>query len=176
MLMIGICGASGSGKSTLAKELANKLNQRCVYLKQDSYYKDHPDMSFEERERINYDEPSAFEYEALLADLHELRAGRPITTKNYDYSQHRRCDSTERIEPADVVLLEGIHVFYDEAVRDLLDFKIFIQVVRTCACFGASSATSATAAAAWRAFIASIWRASSPCMKNTYAITSSMPI
>ena len=85
-------------------------------------------MSFEERERINYDEPSAFEYEALLADLHELRAGRPITTKNYDYSQHRRCDSTERIEPADVVLLEGIHVFYDEAVRDLLDFKIFIQV------------------------------------------------
>ena len=53
MLMIGICGASGSGKSTLAKELANKLNQRCVYLKQDSYYKDHPDMSFEERERIN---------------------------------------------------------------------------------------------------------------------------
>ena len=125
MLMIGICGASGSGKSTLAKELANKLNQRCVYLKQDSYYKDHPDMSFEERERINYDEPSAFEYEALLADLH---AGRPITTKNYDYSQHRRCDSTERIEPADVVLLEGIHVFYDEAVRDLLDFKIFIQV------------------------------------------------
>ena len=128
MLTIGICGASGSGKSTLAKELANKLNQRCVYLKQDSYYKDHPDMSFEERERINYDEPSAFEYEALLADLHELRAGRPITTKNYDYSQHRRCDSTERIEPADVVLLEGIHVFYDEAVRDLLDFKIFIQV------------------------------------------------
>lgn len=128
MLMIGICGASGSGKSTLAKELANKLNQRCVYLKQDSYYKDHPDMSFEERERINYDEPSAFEYEALLADLHELRAGRPITTKNYDYSQHRRCDSTERIEPADVVLLEGIRVFYDEAVRDLLDFKIFIQV------------------------------------------------
>ena len=126
MLMIGICGASGSGKSTLAKELANKRNQRCVYLKQDSYYKDHPDMSFEERERINYDEPSAFEYEALLADLHELRAGRPITTKNYDYSQHRRCDSTERIEPADVVLLEGIHVFYDEAVRDLLDFKIFI--------------------------------------------------
>ena len=62
MLMIGICGASGIGKSTLAKELANKLSQRCVYLKQDSYYKDHPDMSFEERERINYDEPSAFEY------------------------------------------------------------------------------------------------------------------
>ena len=85
-------------------------------------------MTFEERERINYDEPDAFEHSALLNDLVELRAGHAITAKNYDYTQHRRCDSSERIEPADVVLVEGIHVFYDEAVRDMLDFKIFIQV------------------------------------------------
>lgn len=128
MLIIGICGASGSGKSTLARELSNRLEGHCVYLKQDSYYKDHPDMTFEERERINYDEPDAFEHSALLNDLVELRAGHAITAKNYDYTQHRRCDSSERIEPADVVLVEGIHVFYDEAVRDMLDFKIFIQV------------------------------------------------
>ena len=128
MLIIGICGASGSGKSTLARELSNRLEGRCVYLKQDSYYKDHPDMSFEERERINYDEPDAFEHSALLSDLIELRAGRAITAKNYDYTQHRRCDSAEQIEPADVVLVEGIHVFYDAAVREMLDFKIFIQV------------------------------------------------
>lgn len=128
MLIIGICGASGSGKSTLARELSNRLEGRCVYLKQDSYYKDHPDMSFEERERINYDEPDAFEHSALLNDLIELRAGRAITAKNYDYTQHRRCDSAEQIEPADVVLVEGIHVFYDAAVREMLDFKIFIQV------------------------------------------------
>lgn len=128
MLIIGICGASGSGKSTLARELSNRLEGRCVYLKQDSYYKDHPDMSFEERERINYDEPDAFEHSALLNDLIELRAGRAITAKNYDYTQHRRCDSAEQIEPADVVLVEGIHVFYDAAVREILDFKIFIQV------------------------------------------------
>lgn len=128
MLFIGICGASGSGKSTLARELSNRLEGHCVYLKQDSYYKDHPDMTFEERERINYDEPDAFEHSALLNDLVELRAGHAITAKNYDYTQHRRCDSSERIEPADVVLVEGIHVFYDEAVRDMLDFKIFIQV------------------------------------------------
>ena len=82
MLIIGICGASGSGKSTLARELSNRLEGRCVYLKQDSYYKDHPDMSFEERERINYDEPDAFEHSALLNDLIELRAGRAITAKN----------------------------------------------------------------------------------------------
>ena len=128
MLIIGICGASGSGKSTLARELSSRLQGRCVYLKQDSYYRDHPNMTFEERERINYDEPEAFEHGTLLEDLRALRAGRPITTKNYDYTQHRRCDSTERIEPADVVLLEGIHVFYDAAVRDMMDFKIFVQV------------------------------------------------
>lgn len=128
MLVIGICGASGSGKSTLARELEARLNKRCVYLKQDSYYRDHPDMSFEDRERINYDEPEAFEHDALRDDLYALREGRPITAKVYDYTQHRRCDSTELIRPADVVLVEGIHVFYDASVRALLDFKIYIQV------------------------------------------------
>ena len=128
MLIIGICGASGSGKSTLARELEAKLNRRCVYLKQDSYYKDHPDMSFEERECINYDEPEAFEHDAMSADLNALREGRSILAKDYDYTAHRRCDSGEEIAPADVVLVEGIHVFYDEAVRDLMDFKIYIQV------------------------------------------------
>jgi len=128
MLVIGICGASGSGKSTLAKELEARLNKRCVYLKQDCYYKDHPHMSFEERVHINYDEPQAFEHELLLEDLNSLREGKPITAKNYDYAQHRRCDTDEKIEPADVVLIEGIHVFYDEAVRNMLDFKIYIQV------------------------------------------------
>ena len=128
MLIIGICGASGSGKSTLAEELEKRLNRRCIYLKQDSYYKDHPDMSFEERERINYDEPDAFEHDALRDDLFALREGKSITAKVYDYAEHRRCDPAETIEPADVVLIEGIHVFYDAAVRDLLDFKIYVQV------------------------------------------------
>jgi len=128
MLVIGICGASGSGKSTLARELEAKLNKRCVYLKQDSYYKDHSDMSFEERVHINYDEPEAFEHDLLRNDIHALREGRSITAKDYDYTEHRRCDSGVEIQPADVVLIEGIHVFYDEAVRDLLDFKIYIQV------------------------------------------------
>ena len=128
MLMIGICGPSGSGKSTLARELSERLQGNCVYLKQDSYYRDHPDMSFEERERINYDEPEAFEHDELLKDLISLRSGNPITAKNYDYSTHRRRDTEHSIQPADVVLLEGIHVFYSREVRDILDFKIYIQV------------------------------------------------
>ena len=128
MLIIGICGASGSGKSTMAKALSTRLEKPCIYIKQDSYYKDHPDMSFEERERINYDEPAAFEHDALRDDLIRLRNGQSITAKEYDYTQHRRCDPGITIQPTDVVLIEGIHVFYDPEVRDLLDFKIYIQV------------------------------------------------
>jgi len=128
MLIIGICGASGSGKSTMAKALAARLERPCIYIKQDSYYKDHPDMSFEERARINYDEPAAFEHDALRDDLIRLRNGQSITAKEYDYTQHRRCDPDVTIEPADVVLIEGIHVFYDPEVRELMDFKIYIQV------------------------------------------------
>ena len=75
MLIIGICGASGSGKSTLAKSLASRLEKPCVYIKQDSYYKDHPDMSYEERCLINYDEPEIFEHDVLREDLMRLRSG-----------------------------------------------------------------------------------------------------
>lgn len=128
MLIIGICGASGSGKSTLAEELERKIQTSCILLKQDSYYKDHPDMDFLQREHINYDEPIAFEHDVLRNDLAALREGKSITRKGYDYKLHRRCDSDSPIHPADVVLLEGIHVFYDSAVREQLDFKIFIQV------------------------------------------------
>ena len=128
MLIIGICGASGSGKSTLAKALASRLDKPCVYIKQDSYYKDHPDMTYEERCLINYDEPQAFEHDVLRDDLYRLRRGESISTKDYDYTQHRRCDPDTMIEPADVVLIEGIHVFYDPEVRDLLDFRIYVQV------------------------------------------------
>lgn len=128
MLMIGICGASGSGKSTLATALAGAIQGRCVLLAQDSYYKNHPDLPFSQREKINYDEPDAFEHDLLLGDLKELAAGRPITRKAYDYAQHLRCDSPELIQPADVLILEGIHCFYDAGVRDMLDFKIYIRV------------------------------------------------
>jgi len=112
----------------LADELAAKLDKKCVYLKQDSYYRDHSDLPFEERERINYDEPSVFEHDLLRDDLFALREGKCITTKGYDYANHKRADSNELIEPADVVIIEGIHVFYDAAVRDLLDFKLYVQV------------------------------------------------
>jgi len=129
MLIIGICGASGSGKSTLAEELVNKINRPAVLINQDAYYRDHAYLPFEERAKINYDEPGVFEHNELLYDMKQLASGNRITKKSYDYTHHCRADATdEYIEPSDVVIIEGIHTFYDERLRDLMDFKIYIKV------------------------------------------------
>lgn len=128
MIIIGICGASGSGKSTLAEEILSQLKVDAIHIHQDSYYKDHPDLTFEERCALNYDEPQIFDHELLLEDLTALKGGRSITRKDYDYADHRRCDSGEVIEPRPAVVCEGIHMFYDRRVRELMDLKIFMQV------------------------------------------------
>lgn len=128
MLFIGICGASGSGKSTLAENLRDKIDQRVVLLAQDSYYRDHSHLPFEQRERVNYDEPHAFDHDALYEDIQALREGKAITRKKYDYANHCRADASDLIEPADVVLLEGIHTFFDPRLRELMDMRIFIRV------------------------------------------------
>ncbi len=128
MLTIGICGASGSGKTTLAEELAGKINGTSILINQDAYYRDHPNLSFAEREKLNYDEPGIFEHDQLYEDLRTLTAGERVSRKAYDFTNHRRADADAWIEPADVLIVEGIHVFYDQRVRDLMDFKIYISV------------------------------------------------
>ena len=129
MLIIGICGASGSGKSTLAKELQQKLKGNTLMLNQDAYYRDHAYLPFEERVKINYDEPDVFEHDELLYDIQCLKSGKPITRKAYDYAHHCRADiPDEKIDPPDTVIIEGIHVFHDERLRDLMDFKLYISV------------------------------------------------
>ncbi len=128
MLFIGVCGASGSGKSTLAEALKNKLGDRCYVIQQDAYYKDHPDMTFEERAVLNYDEPEIFDHDTLLADIEALMAGKCITRKRYDYAEHRRCDSDELIAPHEVVILEGIHCFHDQRLCDKMYLKLYMKV------------------------------------------------
>lgn len=129
MLFIGICGASGSGKSTLAHELATMVNRSILIINQDAYYYDHPDMSFEDRSLLNYDEPSIFDHELLLEDVKQLLAGHRVPKKKYDYSAHRRADVPgEYLEPHDVIIVEGIHAFYDERLRALMDLKLFVHV------------------------------------------------
>ena len=128
MIFIGICGASGSGKSTLADSLAAALGDRCFVLQQDCYYKDHSDLPFEERCQLNYDEPGIFDHDALLSDVQALMNGQSITRKGYDYANHRRADTEERINPPDVLILEGIHCFHDERLLQLMYLKLYMNV------------------------------------------------
>ncbi|MBR6029260.1 MAG: uridine kinase [Clostridia bacterium] len=128
MLFIGICGASGSGKSTLAEALRRRLGERSYVLQQDAYYLDHSDLPFEERKLVNYDEPGVFDHELLLRDVRALMDGKAITRKRYDYANHCRVDSEELIQPRDVLILEGIHCFHDERLRDLMFLKLYMKV------------------------------------------------
>lgn len=128
MLIIGICGASGSGKSTLAQELQSHVGGRCLTISHDCYYRDHPDLTFEERCELNYDDPEIFDHDLFLKDIRTLMEGKPITCKGYDYTQHRRRDSDELIEPPQVLILEGIHLFYDPRLLDLMFLKLYMQV------------------------------------------------
>ena len=129
MLFIGICGASGSGKSTLAQELATMVNRSILIINQDAYYYDHPDLTFEERCKLNYDEPSIFDHDLLLEDVKALLSGASVPRKSYDYAQHRRADAdNEMLEPHDVIIVEGIHAFYDSRLRELMDLKLYVHV------------------------------------------------
>lgn len=128
MLFLGICGASGSGKSTLAQELIHALGAKSVVLNQDAYYLDHKEMPFEERAGLNYDEPCIFDHDLLYHDACELLEGRAITRKAYDFSTHLRADTAELIEPADVLIVEGIHAFYDKRLCDKMYLKLYISV------------------------------------------------
>lgn len=128
MIIIGICGASGSGKSTLAQEIKNSLDCETVIIGQDCYYKDQSYKPFEERVVTDYDDPEIFDYRELIADMNALEAGRPITKKGYDYANHVRADSDELIQPPDVVILEGIHVFYDRELMDRMSLKVYMHV------------------------------------------------
>ena len=88
MLFIGICGASGSGKSTLAYELATMVNRSILVINQDAYYHDHPDLSFDERCKLNYDEPTIFDHDLLLEDIKSLLAGNRVPKKRYNYAKY----------------------------------------------------------------------------------------
>jgi len=128
MLIIGICGASGSGKTTLAEELAAYIKHPIVLLKQDTYYRDHSHLTFEERRRLNYDEPSIFDHDAMYRDVCDLCSGKSIPRREYDFAAHCVAPSSETITPAEVIIIEGIHSFYDRRIRDMMDFKLFVQV------------------------------------------------
>lgn len=128
MLIVGICGASGSGKSTLAARIRDSLSCSCHVMGQGGYYRSFPELSFAERARTNYDEPSIFDYDEMLRDVQALARGEAITTKAYDYAQHLRADKPDLIAPPDVLILEGIHMFRDRRLCEMMVLKVFLQV------------------------------------------------
>lgn len=128
MLTIGICGASGSGKTTLAHALCDKIEGRTVLISQDAYYRDNSHLPFSERALLNYDEPFIFEHDQLLEDVKALKSGGTFLRKAYDFTKHCRADTNEVVEPGDVLIIEGIHTFYDARLRDEMDFKIYVRV------------------------------------------------
>ena len=129
MIIVGICGASGSGKSTLAKRIKDSLACSCIIIGQDCYYRNFPDLPFSERIKLNYDEPGIFDFDELLHDIELLESGTPITTKGYDYVNYERADRPDvLIPPPEVLVLEGIHMFYDKRICERMSLKVYLHV------------------------------------------------
>lgn len=126
-MIIGIAGGSGSGKTTLARNIIEYFDGRVSIIRHDDYYRSQKDISVEERAKLNYDHPDAFDDDLLIAHLDELRAGRAIESPVYDYSVHDRSDKTRRVESTDVIILEGILIFANDELLRRLNMKIYVD-------------------------------------------------
>ncbi len=127
-LIIGISGGTGSGKSSVARKVAAALPQASVtFIEMDSYYRDFRHLSMEERNQINWDHPDAFDWELMIDQFTELANGRPVNCPEYDFSTHSRHTEYRRVEPADVIVLDGILLLSDERLRSLCDVKVFVD-------------------------------------------------
>ena len=135
ILVIGIAGGTGSGKTTLMKNLIARFSEDVTVLSHDNYYKRHDELTYEERCRLNYDEPAALETDLMARHLDLLRQGQTIDCPVYDFTVHNRSDETVRIVPKKVIIVEGILIFENQPLRDLMDIRIFVDTdadVRLC--------------------------------------------
>ena len=126
--LIGICGGSGSGKTLVAQSVVKELGADHVLLmEQDSYYRDLAHLPFEQRHHVNFDHPSAFDNDLLLEHLRTLLAGKSVQMPEYDYAHHTRSGHFTEIRPRDVLLLDGILIFEDQRLRDLMDIRVYVE-------------------------------------------------
>ncbi len=135
ILVIGIAGGTGSGKTTLMKNIITRFGDVVTVLSHDNYYKRHDELTYEQRCLINYDEPMALETDLMARHLDQLRHGESIQCPVYDFTQHNRSDETVTIVPKKVIIVEGILIFEDKALRELMDIRIFVDTdadVRLC--------------------------------------------
>jgi uridine kinase len=127
-VIIGVAGGSGSGKTTVVRHIVDSVGaDNVTVLEHDRYYRDRNDLRLEERAALNYDHPDSLETDLLVRHLEELRAGRPIAAPTYDFARHARQPNTEPLEPRRTIIVEGILIFSDAALRNLLDVKVFVD-------------------------------------------------
>ena len=127
-LMIGIAGGTGSGKSTVARRVAEDLSRASVaFIDMDAYYRDFAHLPLEERRRINWDHPEQFDLDLFLDQMTQLQQGLAIDKPVYDFMTHTRAPQTVRVPPADVIVVDGVLLFADERIRELLDVKVFVD-------------------------------------------------
>lgn len=126
--VIGIAGGSGSGKTTVAQQILQRIGEeRIAFLQHDAYYKDLSHLPPEERARVNFDHPDALETELLIRHIQLLREGQAVQVPVYDFTTHTRLSQTITVEPRPLILVEGILVFVEKALREQFDLKIFVD-------------------------------------------------
>lgn len=127
MIVLGIAGGTGSGKTTVTEAILEKINAHTSLLEQDAYYRDMPQLNYEERSQVNYDHPNAVEFSLLIQHIKTLKKGLPVTKPIYDFTTHARKEETTNIEPARILIVEGILIFAIPELRELFDMKIFVD-------------------------------------------------
>ena len=127
-VIIGVAGGTASGKTTVSDAILERVGrQHIIYLQHDSYYRDLSYLPLEERTKLNFDHPDALETELLVSHLRQLQAGEPVEVPIYDFATYRRSEETRRIEPRSVILLEGLLIFVDKELREMMDVKLYVD-------------------------------------------------
>ncbi|HEY2932057.1 MAG TPA: uridine kinase [Acidobacteriota bacterium] len=126
-IIIGIAGGTGSGKTTLARKIQSAMGENTAIIHQDSYYRDHADLPLNERHGLNFDHPDAFDSFLLIEQIRSLHEGIAIEKPIYNFHTHARQPETERVEPRDVILVEGILIFYYSELRPLMELKLYVD-------------------------------------------------
>ena len=127
-IIIGVAGGTASGKTTVSDAILDRVGRdRIVYIQHDSYYRDLSHMPLEERRKLNVDHPDALETELLVSHLHRLQAGEVIEVPVYDFATYQRRDKTRHVDPRRVILVEGILIFVDKELREMMDIKLYVD-------------------------------------------------
>ena len=126
--VIGVAGGSGSGKTTVVRRIVDSIGpEQVTLLQHDRYYRDRNDLRLEERAALNYDHPNSLETDLLVRHVRDLKKGKPVDVPTYDFTRHARLSETETFQPRRALIVEGILVFTDAALRDLMDIKVFVD-------------------------------------------------